>query len=113
MKRIVRYLIKTRDKGICFTPNLDEGLDCYVDADYAGMFGHEDEQDPVSVILSSHSLDAPLSGPLSVGVNPILNVNRYRLTKPAVDRFRVQPAGCKQGPTGITLYVQTTPLKDY
>ena len=30
-------------------PNLSEGLDCYVDADYAGLFAHEDDQDPVSV----------------------------------------------------------------
>ena len=58
LKRIVRYLAHTREpnaagipqaKGIIFTPNLKEGLDCYVDADYAGLFGHEDEQDPVSV----------------------------------------------------------------
>jgi len=32
-----------------FTPDLTSGLDCYVDADFAGMYGHEDEQDPVSV----------------------------------------------------------------
>ena len=49
VKRIIRYLIKTKDKGICFVPNLNEGLDMWVDADYAGMWGHEDEQDPVSV----------------------------------------------------------------
>ncbi len=29
--------------------NLEEGLDCYVDADFAGLWGHEDDQDPVSV----------------------------------------------------------------
>ena len=49
VKRIVRYLVGTADKGICFVPKLDEGLDCYVDADFAGLFGYEDEQDPVSV----------------------------------------------------------------
>lgn len=49
MKRIVRYLIKTRDKGICFEPNLAEVLNCYVDADFAGLFGYEDDQHPVSV----------------------------------------------------------------
>jgi hypothetical protein len=49
LKRIVRYLAGTRDKGIRFTPNLQEGLNCFVDANFAGMHGYEDEQDPVSV----------------------------------------------------------------
>jgi hypothetical protein len=49
VKRIIRYLVKTRDRGLEFVPNLEEGLDCYVDADFAGLWGHEDDQDPVSV----------------------------------------------------------------
>ena len=49
IKRIVRYLIETADRGITFQPNLEEGLDCWVDADFAGLYGYEDEQDPVSV----------------------------------------------------------------
>jgi len=49
VKRIVRYLVGTADKGILFEPNLDEGLDTYVDADFAGLYGYEEEQDPVSV----------------------------------------------------------------
>ena len=49
VKRIVRYLVSTRERGTIFKPNLDEGLDCYVDADFAGLYGYEDEQDPVSV----------------------------------------------------------------
>lgn len=49
VKRICRYLAGTRDKGILFTPNLQEGLNCCVDADYAGLFSYEDPQDPVSV----------------------------------------------------------------
>jgi hypothetical protein len=28
---------------------MEEGLDCYVDADFAGLWDHEDDQDPVSV----------------------------------------------------------------
>ena len=32
-----------------FRPDLHQGLDCWVDADFCGMFGHEDDQDPVSV----------------------------------------------------------------
>ncbi len=49
LKRIIRYLIKTRDMGIRFVPDFKEGLDCYVDADFAGLYGYEDEQDPVCV----------------------------------------------------------------
>jgi hypothetical protein len=49
VKRIVRYLAGTADKGTRFVPDLEQGLDCYVDADFAGLYGYEDEQDPVSV----------------------------------------------------------------
>ena len=49
IKRIIRYLIATRDRGILFQPNLAQGLDCYVDADYCGWHDSEHEQDPVSV----------------------------------------------------------------
>ena len=49
VKRIIRYLIGTHDKGIIFKPDLTQGLDCWVDADFSGLYGYEDEQDPVSV----------------------------------------------------------------
>lgn len=49
LKRIVRYLIETRDRGLLFQPDLTKGLDCWVDADFCGLYGYEDEQDPVSV----------------------------------------------------------------
>ncbi|MGH7974068.1 MAG: Ty1/Copia family ribonuclease HI [bacterium] len=38
----------TQDKGLLFTPTEDLKLDCYVDADFAGLWGHEDSQDPIS-----------------------------------------------------------------
>ena len=49
VKRILRYLKGTADKGIQFVPDLNAGLDCYVDADFAGLWGYEDDQDPVAV----------------------------------------------------------------
>ena len=49
MKRIFRYLLETSDKGLIFKPEPSQGLDCWVDADFAGMYGYEDEQDPISV----------------------------------------------------------------
>ena len=51
VKRIGRYLIGTRDKGITFKPDpaaLDH-LECFVDADFAGNYCKEIQHDPVSV----------------------------------------------------------------
>jgi Reverse transcriptase (RNA-dependent DNA polymerase). len=49
IKRILRYLKGTRDKGMILSPNDTLGVDCYVDADFAGLWGVEHDQDPVSV----------------------------------------------------------------
>ena len=49
IKRIVRYLKGTKENGLFFTPNKKFALDCYVDADFAGLWRYEDDQDPVSV----------------------------------------------------------------
>ena len=49
VKRIIRYLIGTKDKGIEFVPDLSQGLDCWVDASFAGLWGYEDAQDPASI----------------------------------------------------------------
>lgn len=46
LKRLGRYLTGTRTEGLLFTPTKDLRLDCYVDADFAGLFGAEDPQDP-------------------------------------------------------------------
>jgi hypothetical protein len=47
--RICRYLKGTRDKGLILQPSDDMTLDCYVDADFAGLYGVEADQDPVCV----------------------------------------------------------------
>jgi hypothetical protein len=49
VKRIIRYLKGTRDKGMSLKPNGQLQVDCYVDADFAGLWNVEDDQDPVSV----------------------------------------------------------------
>jgi hypothetical protein len=49
IKRIIRYLVATKEMGTSFCPDLTKGLDCFVDADFCGLFGYEDDQDPVSV----------------------------------------------------------------
>ena len=34
------------DKGLILNPRDDYGIDCYPDADFAGLWGHEHPQDP-------------------------------------------------------------------
>ena len=49
VKRICHYLKGTKDKGMIFQPKHDLTVDCFVDADYAGLWGVEDIQDPQCV----------------------------------------------------------------
>ena len=47
MKKICRYLQGTKDNGIVFNPSTKVVVDCYADADFTGLWGHEDPQDPI------------------------------------------------------------------
>jgi hypothetical protein len=47
--RICRYLKGTRYRGLCLKPDSAMKLDCYVDADFAGLWNVEHAQDPVCV----------------------------------------------------------------
>ena len=47
IKRIVRYLQHTKDRGLRFKPSTDWKMDCYVDADFCGLWGSEDPDDPI------------------------------------------------------------------
>ena len=47
MKRICRYLQGNNDNGLMFNPSKKLVVDCYADADFAGLWGHEDPQDPI------------------------------------------------------------------
>ena len=49
IKRIVRYLKGTSDKGMYLQPSGKMTLDCHVDADFAGLYGIEHDQDPTCV----------------------------------------------------------------
>jgi hypothetical protein len=49
IKRIIRYLQGTKDKGMTFSPSNDYRVNCFVDADFAGLWGLEYDKDPVSV----------------------------------------------------------------
>ena len=49
VKRILRYLKETSNKGMLMTPSDEQRVDCYVDSDFAGNFAVENSHDPVSV----------------------------------------------------------------
>jgi hypothetical protein len=52
LDRIGQYLKATGDKGFILHPKIHKGwldIDCYVDADFAGLWGYEDKQDPSCV----------------------------------------------------------------
>jgi hypothetical protein len=48
VKTIVRYLYRTADKGTIVTPTGDLSLDCYVDADFAGLHGRDPDHSATS-----------------------------------------------------------------
>ena len=47
--QICRYLQGTKDKGLILKPTKSLSLECYADADFAGLYGVEDHQDPICV----------------------------------------------------------------
>lgn len=49
VKRICRYLKGTIEDGIILKPTEEWTVDCHVDADFAGLWGVEDDQDPICV----------------------------------------------------------------
>lgn len=49
IKRIGRYLLGSRDKGMIIKPTKDITLNCYADANFAGLFSTSDPDDPKSV----------------------------------------------------------------
>ena len=49
VKMIVRYLSGTKDKGVIYKRPKAFSLECYVDADYAGLYNREPPENPISV----------------------------------------------------------------
>lgn len=49
VKTIVRYLSGTLEMGVMYKRPKVFTLDCYVDADFAGLYGREPSEDPISV----------------------------------------------------------------
>ena len=45
------YVLDSRDKGIIFRPGLSKGLECFVDADFAGGWKDGDHDSPELVFI--------------------------------------------------------------
>ena len=48
--RLGRYLLDTRKRGIIYKPDKSKGLECYVDADFAGGWTQADSEDATNVM---------------------------------------------------------------
>ena len=51
IKHLAKYLkcILDQEQGLIYKPTTSLNLDCYVDADFDGLWNYEDDQDPVCV----------------------------------------------------------------
>ena len=49
VKMIVRYLSGTKDRGVIYKRPDKLTLECFVDADFAGLYGRENPENPISV----------------------------------------------------------------
>ena len=50
MYRIVKYLISTKERGIIYSPDPSLGLECFVDADFAGGWSQADAKNAENVM---------------------------------------------------------------
>ena len=47
LKQICRYLLCTKDQGLIYNPDQKRGLECYVNADWAGSWHQDQSHDPL------------------------------------------------------------------
>ena len=50
LKRLVRYLLHTKRDGIVYNPDKNKGLECFVDADFAGGWKQANSSDAETVM---------------------------------------------------------------
>ena len=48
VKHITRYLLKTKDQGFNFRPDLSKSLEFHVDTDWTGFWKHRSSHGPLS-----------------------------------------------------------------
>ena len=56
VKRIFWYFQGTKYNGLVFNPSKKMVVDCYADADFVGMWGHENTQDPICAMSRTGSV---------------------------------------------------------
>eukprot|EP00957_Ditylum_brightwellii_P001052 83337-Ditylum_brightwellii.AAC.1 len=49
VRRIAKYLSVTSNRGLVYKPNASLGIQCYVDADFAGSWSKADADNPENV----------------------------------------------------------------
>ena len=50
VKRIYKYLLSSKNEDIIFKPDVSKGLECHVDADFAGGWATGDSTQPETVL---------------------------------------------------------------
>ncbi len=55
IERIGLYLKGTQDKGLILNPTGRLDIDCYVDANFVGLWPHEDKNDPTCTCVKSRT----------------------------------------------------------
>ena len=83
VKRIIRYLLDTRDKGVIYRPDSSLGLEWYFDANFAGGWKDGDHNYPVS-LLSLTGFVIMCAG------CPILRGEKCKLKFPSVPRKAIK-----------------------
>ena len=64
VKRIGRYLNKTKDKGLVFAPDGSNGIECYADVDFSGGWCIEDADQAVLVFSRTGYMIKFANGPI-------------------------------------------------
>ena len=86
LKRVARYLKGTCDKGMKITPSKKLNLDCYADADFAGLWNAELPNDPTCV-KSQTGYILMLGGVLVSWSSKLQSKIAFSTTKPNTQHF--------------------------
>eukprot|EP00957_Ditylum_brightwellii_P077024 5853622-Ditylum_brightwellii.AAC.1 len=50
IRMLVKYLAGSADRGVVYTPNPEKGIECYVNADFAGGWSKADADNPDNLL---------------------------------------------------------------
>jgi hypothetical protein len=78
IKHICRYLKGTLTDGLILQPGSAINIDCWVDADFCGLYGTEDIHDPTSVIHDPTSVKSRIGYITTVANCPVIWVSKLQ-----------------------------------